>query len=368
MSIAGGAVDDAGEGHDVEIDEDVIDNVQEVVEQLLTGLRDKDTIVRWSSAKGVGRITGRIPLDFADDVVETVLELFQDTEGDGAWHGGCLALAELAMKGLLLPARLGDVVPVVVKALVYDVRRGSNSVGSHVRDAACYVCWAFARAYSPAVMAPHVHGHEGLSAGMMLTALFDREVNCRRAASAAYQENVGRQGHENFPKGIDILTAADYFTLASRGNAYLHIAPFVGQFQHYRYALIDHLLHVKSRHWDVNIRLLSAKALQNLTALDPQYMVATALPLLLSQTLSPDLLIRHGAVVCVSELILGLAKVNGFIPHEVLSTIRNVVMKIEKARLYRGRGGEIMRGACCRLIECMAEANFDLPDRTLLRS
>jgi len=38
---------------------------------------------------------------------------------------------------------------------------------------------------------------------------------CRRAASAAFQENVGRQGHDNFPNGIDILTAADYYTLVS---------------------------------------------------------------------------------------------------------------------------------------------------------
>ncbi|CAN0574750.1 unnamed protein product, partial [Ectocarpus sp. 12 AP-2014] len=39
----------------------------------------------------------------------------------------------------------------VRRALAYDVRRGAGGVGAHVRDAACYVCWAFARAYSPRV-------------------------------------------------------------------------------------------------------------------------------------------------------------------------------------------------------------------------
>ena len=28
---------------------------------------------------------------------------------------------------------------------------GAHSVGAHVRDAGCYVCWAFARAYAPGV-------------------------------------------------------------------------------------------------------------------------------------------------------------------------------------------------------------------------
>jgi len=150
-------------------------------------LRLQDTVVRWSAAKGIGRITMRLPLDFADDVVGAVLQLLCAEEGDGAWHGGCLALAELARRGLLLPSRLPDVVPVVVTALTYDVRRGLHSVGAHVRDAACYVCWAFARAYAPEVMRPHV---TALARGMLTVSVFDREINCRRAASAAFQVRV----------------------------------------------------------------------------------------------------------------------------------------------------------------------------------
>lgn len=91
--------------------------------------------------------------------------------------------------------------PALEKALNYDENRGNFSVGQNVRDAACYVVWSFARAYSPDIMKPFV---PPLSTNLITMSVFDREVNCRRAASAAFQENVGRQG--SFPHGIDILT------------------------------------------------------------------------------------------------------------------------------------------------------------------
>ncbi|ERE67557.1 tubulin-specific chaperone D [Cricetulus griseus] len=48
------------------------------------------------------------------------------------------------------------IVTVILKALTYDEKRGACSVGANVRDAACYVCWAFARAYEPQELTPFV--------------------------------------------------------------------------------------------------------------------------------------------------------------------------------------------------------------------
>ena len=56
----------------------------------------------------IGRITGRLPKELADEVVGSLMDLFNLQETDGAWHGGCLALAELGRRGLLLPQRLSD--------------------------------------------------------------------------------------------------------------------------------------------------------------------------------------------------------------------------------------------------------------------
>jgi hypothetical protein len=290
-------------------------------------------------------------------------QVFTDEETDSAWHGGCLALAELARRGLLLPFRLPETVPVIVKAIHYDVRRGQNSVGAHVRDAACYVCWAFARAYHPEVMRPFVGD---LSVGMLLAALFDREINCRRAASAAFQENVGRQGNENFQHGewgasseqrakraasrslaaakkrserkrgycrrlglrasavgappprllpwrsarapntknagIEILTAADYFTLGNRVNAYTTIALFVAGFDTYRRGIVDHLRAIKLCHWDQEIRELSSVGLGTLVPLDPAYFTESVVPDLVALVCDVDLLVRHGAVLGIAEV------------------------------------------------------------------
>lgn len=154
----------------------------------------------------------------------------------------------------------------ILKALTYEEKRGSCSVGTNVRDAACYVCWAFARAYEPRELQPFV---AAISSALVIATVFDRNINCRRAASAAFQENVGRQG--TFPHGIDILTAADYFAVGNRANCFLVISTFIAGFPEYTQPMIDHLVTMKINHWDGVIRELSAKALHNLAQRAPEY-------------------------------------------------------------------------------------------------
>lgn len=220
-------------------DDEVPAEIEEIIEKLLLGLKGNSTIVRWSSAKGIGRITNRLPKALGDEVVSSVIELISPLEQDDAWHGACLALAELAKRGLLLPARLPEIVPLLLQALVYDEIQGYRNVGQNIRDAACYMSWAFARAYHPAILQPFV---ERIASALLVTAVFDREINCRRAASAAFQESVGRLG--NFPHGIDILTVADFFSVAVRSNAFLAISDFIAQYEEYRKKLIGRWLEI----------------------------------------------------------------------------------------------------------------------------
>lgn len=64
-----------------------------------------------------------------------------------------------------------------------------QSVGAGVRDAASYVLWSLARTIRPTQALPHANE---LAMHLVCAALFDREIQIRRAASAAFQESVGR--------------------------------------------------------------------------------------------------------------------------------------------------------------------------------
>lgn len=193
-------------------DEGTRDTVEMSIDALITALDDQDTIVRWSGAKGVGRVSSKLPSSFVNQVIDWILEQMHSALAtENSWHGGCLALAELTRRDLIPRCKVSEIILVVEKGLEFEIRRGYTSVGANVRDAAAYVCWALARTQSKEEMRGAVLK---LASTLMTTACYDREVNCRRAAAAAFQECVGRLGE--FPHGIDILTIADYFTVSLR--------------------------------------------------------------------------------------------------------------------------------------------------------
>lgn len=75
------------------------------------------------------------------------------------------------------------------QALHFDRKRGVQSIGIGVRDSAAYVLWSLARAMSPSIASQY---SDKLATYLVSVSLFDREIQIRRAASAAFQESVGR--------------------------------------------------------------------------------------------------------------------------------------------------------------------------------
>jgi hypothetical protein len=327
----------------------VPDGIEPIVHHLLSGLKHTNTIVRWSAAKGLARIAVRLPLKFAQEMVTSVIKLFSPLESDGIWHGACLSIAEFARFGIVRSEDLETIIPQIIKALEYDVVIGTSSVGANVRDAACYVFWTFARCFDPNELKPHV---VKMATTLSILSCLDREVNVRRAASAAFQECVGRLG--TIPNGLDIILKADYFSLANRHKSYTEIAPFVGSFEIYFEPMLNHLVTRKLIHWDKSIRVLSSKTLYSLAKIDP---IGTALILddfvskILATETSPNN--RHG-------YLLGLAEIIRIVPSP--SLIAQIVPTIESKRLYRGKGGEMIREGVCRLIETLSISQVVLPE------
>lgn len=68
-------------------DVDVPEEIEEVIEQLLHGLKSASGDVRWLSAKGIGRVTNRLPKSLGDEVVGSVIEILSPLEQHEAWHG-----------------------------------------------------------------------------------------------------------------------------------------------------------------------------------------------------------------------------------------------------------------------------------------
>ncbi|TRM60520.1 armadillo-type protein [Schizophyllum amplum] len=258
-----------------EPDIDVPEEVETALEQLFASLQDKDTVVRWSAAKGVARIAERLPRDFAEQILETVLGHFSihsvasaslydvPTVAEGTWHGACLTCAEMARRGLVSAEKLPELIGWLDKALYFDLRKGAHSVGSNVRDAAAYVLWALARAHDAALLAPHALA---LARSLVTVAVYDREISIRRAASAAFQEYVGRTGL--FPHGIDVLSKTDFYAVSVRKNAFLVAAPETAVHPEYRVFLFNHVLDVTLRHWDASMRQLGSESLRLLCLLD----------------------------------------------------------------------------------------------------
>ena len=133
--------------------------------------------------------------------------------------------------------------------------------------------------------------------------------------------------------------------------------------------MIDHLFKIKLCHWDPAVRLLTSKALNGLTSFDIDYMKSTVIPYLLENSMDQrNVQLRHGSVLGLAEIVLAFGSIKVLEERELetllssaqLTSIAELVPMIEKKRLYRGKGGEQMRAAVCRLIECIATTEIPL--------
>ncbi|KUI55112.1 Tubulin-specific chaperone D [Cytospora mali] len=264
-----------------------IELVESTIGHLLEQLGDNDTPVRLAASKALSIITLKLPQDMASQVVAAVLESLNrnvrwvEIESDSSlppardlssvdpleWHGLMLTLSHLLYRRSPPPRSLGSIIQALLRGLSFEQRSASGgSVGSNVRDAACFGIWALARRYtteellavpsedvidaSTKVMESEDKNNQSakrsvlqvLATHLVVTASLDAAGNIRRGSSAALQELIGR--HPNtVEKGIDIVQTVDYHSVALRSKAMREVALGATQLHsQYGEALLEALL------------------------------------------------------------------------------------------------------------------------------
>lgn len=232
--------------------------MEEAITTAMEALSSGSTAVRYSAAKAVGKIASKLyesDPEPAREIREAVLDVFDrnaladgklDLVSDDEWHGALLAVAEMLRHSL--PTNIERTHAVLEKALFFEQKRSTFSLGVNVRDAACYVCWSLFRHETLPVQLL-----ERIYSLLISLACFDREVNVRRAAAAALQEGLGRQQGYSAEKAMLLIELLNFQSVTQVSRGYLEIAVKLGA--DYKYLLSHGVLS-----WDPSIRRLAAKS------------------------------------------------------------------------------------------------------------
>ncbi|KAL2754333.1 hypothetical protein ACRALDRAFT_1049764 [Sodiomyces alcalophilus JCM 7366] len=253
--------------------------VESSISYLLECLADNDTPVRLAASKALSVITLKLDPDMAEQVVEAVLEslnrnvLWVRNPGnpDAAptrdltavdpleWHGLTLTLSHLLYRRSPPAEQLPDIIHGLLLGLSFEKRGTSGgSIGTNVRDAACFGIWALARRYTtqellavPTKSVVAAKGHSNstdtsilqvLATELVVAGSLDSSGNIRRGASAALQELIGRHP-DTVKQGIWVVQNVDYHAVALRSRAIHEVALGTTKlWDQYGHALLDGLM------------------------------------------------------------------------------------------------------------------------------
>ena len=350
--------------------------MEDIIDHLLTALEDKDTPVRLAASKALSVIAIELEPDMVEQIIDMIDErLYEDTLWKNAqagtlvpgkyelnleavsalrWHGLILALSQLIFRGSMPPKSvLGRVIFSLTIGLRFEQRSSlGNSVGTSVRDAACFGLWALARRYSTAEIKAckptrrddhdgdpsstlQISAHRPHSAAddtsleptesaesmlqvlaneLVVAATLDAAGNIRRGASAALQEMIGRHPEE-IKFGIDIVQVVDYHGVALRSRAMTEISINVSKIDStYWQSILRGLLDWRGvRSGDVECRRNAAHAIGLLAHSRGLEMVASTISALRRRLHACEISKveeRHGLLLALSEVVSRWADVD----------------------------------------------------------
>ncbi|KAJ5799803.1 uncharacterized protein N7518_001871 [Penicillium psychrosexuale] len=241
--------------------------LEDAIDHFLVSLADKDTPVRFAASKALSIITLKLDPEMATEVTEAVIGslgeniLFETDDGSlvtpfearkigthtlkrnlsavdaQRWQGLILTLSHLLFRRAPPIHQLPEILQSLVSGLCFEQRSSTGgSVGTGVRDAACFGVWAMSRKYTtqellalqPQVVVSQYGKKEvdvlqKLAVELICAACIDPSGNIRRGSSAALQELIGR--HPNtIAEGIPLVQVVDYHAVARRSRALIDVA------------------------------------------------------------------------------------------------------------------------------------------------
>lgn len=232
--------------------------VETTIGYLLESLADNDTPVRLAASKALSIITLKLDVDMASQVVEAVIESLgrnvlwsrpapasprvRDLSAVNPleWHGLMMTLSHLLYRRSPPAENLSDIINALLMGLSFEQRSSSGgSIGTNVRDAACFGIWALARRYTTkellavptaktvSAAAKHYTSPPSilqiLASELIVTGSLDPAGNIRRGSSAALQELIGRHP-DCVVEGIRVVQTVDYHAVALRARAIGQVA------------------------------------------------------------------------------------------------------------------------------------------------
>ena len=262
--------------------------LEEVIEVLLEAVGDGDTPVRYAASKALSIITLKLDAEMAEEVIEAILgSLNESVYWQGIkrnlsgvnplrWHGLTLTLSHLLYRKAIPRQQLSDVLNALLLSLGFEQRSPTGgSIGTNVRDAACFGIWALSRRYSTddllAVQTSSIRVSEHrldisvpqtLAIELVVVACLDPAGNIRRGSSAALQELIGR--HPNtIHEGIPLVQAVDFHAVGLRQRAMCDVAVKAGDLHPlYWQAIFENLLGWRGTgSLDSDSRLFAAKSI-----------------------------------------------------------------------------------------------------------
>lgn len=270
--------------------------IEDIIGFLLETLADGDSPVRYGASKALSIIALRLDSEMANEVILAILESLTDdvywqnnkrnlnSVNALRWHGLTLTLSQLLYRKAIPTNHLPKVLNALLLSLGFEHRSPTGgSIGTNVRDAACFGIWALSRRYTTTDLvlvdtaSIQASGYKKvlsvpqvLATELVVAACLDPAGNIRRGSSAALQELVGR--HPNtVEEGIPLVQVIDFHAVGLRSRSVCDVAIQAATLNSmYWEALFENLLGWRGTgSLDSDSRLTAADAIGLLTKNQP---------------------------------------------------------------------------------------------------